>query len=475
MFEGLPSALQAAILDEAPSSNISALLGILPFWMALSALNAHASTISASVPGVRTWLEGIGLHLSATFGASPGDGRPCVTALEVTGLAWNAHGTAATRPAYRDRDMAAFLRSICEHDALQELSLNGVRLGAESAAELRRGLPTMHALQRLEVCNAGISVHDCGPALASLAALESLHLSHIRAGPGISDIGLFAAQVGRMRNLTALSLTSCKVGEDGWREVLSKVAELPHLRTLTLERNRLLADSLWAALVGRGSHQLWPSLEALSLCRSRGISQTAFSSTDSVPTPSSVADPAPAPGLVAFLQSLTGLTSLSLAQAGMSGEGAAEVIAPLRRLRSLNLMGNRISAAGMRSLAPQLPYLEHLTNLDLSLNQLGDAGAAALAEFAPFLHQLEVCKLCSNDIGDDGARDLFAAVQSTRVLRDLSLVMNAITDAGVAAFVGALPQMRSLECMHLHHNAVGRPAQESAQSVAAVLGCTARF
>jgi len=86
-----------------------------------------------------------------------------------------------------------------------------------------------------------------------------------------------------------------------------------------------------------------------------------------------------------------------------------------------------------------------------------------------------VCKLCSNEIGDDGACELFAAAQSTRGLRDLSLVMNSITDAGVAAFVGALPQMRALECVHLHHNAVCRPALESAQSVAAGLGCTVRF
>lgn len=481
MLEGLPPILQAAIIEAAPSSDLSALLATLPFWAAFTALKVHAAAAATTAPAVRTWLEGTGLHLSETFAPPPHNpaAAPHVSTLELTGILPHGPSWGAARHAYADGDMAALIRSIYSHRGLEELSLSGVRLGPESAAALRAGLPAMYALRRLEVCNTGANLHD--PTLGGVA-LQQLHLSHVRAGPGACDAGGFAAQLTNMEQLTALSLTSCRLGVAGWREVIAKVSELPYLHTLVLERNRHLREALWEMLLAESMRAddgidapatllRWPSLELLSLssCSSHtSEGQSSVATVDTIACGSNA-------GLVAFVQGLTGLTSLTLAQAGLDGEDAAAAVAPLRRLRALKLLGNRINGAGMRALAPRLPHPEHLSSLDLSLNQLGDEGAAALAATAPFLHQLEVCKLCHNGIGDAGAREVFAAVTAVRALRDLRLVMNSITDVVALDLAAALPRLRSLRRVHLHHNAVGRAAQAAVRSSARSVGCDVRF
>lgn len=448
--------MQTAIICAAPSDNVTALLGVLPFWLSLTALNAHAPAASdESAPTVRTWIEGTGLHLAATYGRA-GGGCARVVVLEVTAL----QRPGARRSPYHNHDMALFLHSTAQHGGLEELLLEGVRLGPASAAELRRGLPAMHALRRLGLSKTGSCLCDVAPGIAHLTALENLHLGHIKARHG--DGGRFAQQLGQMHRLRVLSVTCCNLGEAGWRAVLCEASKLPRLHTLSLDSSQLEMDGVWGRLA-ECQNPRWRSLEALGLGNSRGHRN-----------PMSA-------GVVSFVRGLTGLTCLSLVHAHLTGEEAAEAVAPLPWLRALKLPGNGISESGMMALAPHLARLPHLTSIDLSLNQLGGVGAAVLGQCMPFMRDLQVCKLASNGIGDFGAVRLCECAMSARMLRKVTLVLNGITDKGAAA-IGALaasapapPAPRSGAHEHESGNALHQFSRDGLRSVKIQQGCRVHF
>lgn len=466
VLTGLPEALQDAIIAASPTANPTRLLSTLPFSLSTAALNIHAPSAPPAAapthrPIVRTWIDGTGLHLAAAYAhmheTSAASTSMHVAVLEVTGLL----AQRGRRPPYTDAEMASFIRRVCSHSGLQELSLNGVRLGPEAGADLRRGLPAMHALRRLEVCNAGVSLHDTVGAIAALPALDTVRLSHVRAA---ADAALcFAEHIGDMHGLTALALSACKLDATGWRELLSRVAALPCLASLTLERNSLdlggCESASWAVVTPRGrSAQQWRSLRTLSIASMRRGAVPACSSKDSNAVSETykrsagveVAGEEPGGcGLVTFVSGLTGLTSLSVTQAAVSGAEAAAFAAPLRQLRSLQLLGNRITAGGMRRLAPVLATLRALTSLDLSLNSLGDAGVCMLAQHVGKLQQLEVCKLCSNEIGDVGADRFFEASLSLPALREVSVMFNSIQQYSDAV-AGYMSRSGSSGCQLRH-------------------------
>lgn len=457
VLNGLPVDQQAAIIHCAPCADPLHLLSILPFWLSVLALTVHAATFSVTTPEVRTWLDGTGLHLLATY-SSRRDGphhhlTSQVTVVELTGIL--AQG-APSRPSYSDGEMADLVWSICRHTPLEEFVLDGVRLGPATAAELRHGLPAMRALRRLEVCCTGASVHGIAAELPHLKELACLRLSGVR--PALEEVPRFARYLGSLSALTALTLCKCKVGGGGWQEILQEVAQLPRLHALALEQTAVgggLAPPAAAAAGGA----LWPQLEVLRLGSVRG-GNGAVEGSD---------------GLVSFVRQLTGLTSLSVTQTELCGEAAAAAVAPLRRLRLLKLLGNRVTAAGMAALAPRLGQLEHLTSLDLSLNQLGDGGVRVLADSMRELQQLETCRLCSNEIGDGGVVALLRVATALRCLQSVSLGMNSISDAGAAAIAGLLSSAHTLHLLHLHQNPISEAERSALCSKARDAHCEVLF
>jgi uncharacterized protein (TIGR02996 family) len=81
----------------------------------------------------------------------------------------------------------------------------------------------------------------------------------------------------------------------------------------------------------------------------------------------------------------------------------------LRRLRSLDLCGNRLDSGDVRAWVIS-PHLTNLTALNLSHNRFGDSGLRALAE-APLLAGLTHLNIRHNDFGTAGARALVEALE----------------------------------------------------------------
>jgi uncharacterized protein (TIGR02996 family) len=130
-----------------------------------------------------------------------------------------------------------------------------------------------------------------------------------------------------------------------------------------------------------------------------------------------------------------------------------------RRLMYLDVSGNEVSAAGIRSLSHRKGNLlelyatnnllgddavrtlasssafSKLTVLDLGRTRLGSESCAALAR-SPHLHALTSLHLSGNSIGQRGARELAAASNLTR-LELLDLTGDEIGDEGVKALANS--------------------------------------
>ncbi|OAM00604.1 MAG: hypothetical protein TV42_01575 [Wolbachia endosymbiont of Dactylopius coccus] len=105
--------------------------------------------------------------------------------------------------------------------------------------------------------------------------------------------------------------------------------------------------------------------------------------------------------LIAFLQSNTCITKLSL-QCFVIGKEGAKALASLTHLTELNFRVNNIGDEGAKALANG--NLKNLTKLNLSCNRIGDKGAKALAEGN--LKNLTRLDLSGNDFGEDGKEAL---------------------------------------------------------------------
>ncbi|BET31384.1 MULTISPECIES: leucine-rich repeat domain-containing protein [Wolbachia] len=137
--------------------------------------------------------------------------------------------------------------------------------------------------------------------------------------------------------------------------------------------------------------------------------------------------------LIAFLQSNTHITELSLPHCRIGNEGV-EALAEgnLTHLTKLDLSVNNIGDEGVKALTNG--NLTHLTKLDLGCNRIGDEGAKALAE-GNFTNLTEL-DLGGNDFGDEGAEALKHNLKSSTslVLFCVSTVdmrgklMNAVED-----------------------------------------------
>ena len=293
--------------------------------------------------------------------------------------------------------MQAVVPALRRMPALQQLSLSfHAQLGDASAAALAGVLPSLQALQHLELGRLGASTlrGSLGSALQQLPRLRRLCLSDCE----LQAEGAAALWVvlRALPSLEALQLSGSAVGPESAAALASGLRSLRSLRELTLN----VTD-----LVGQGG-LLAPALQSLTGLESLDMSSNDWTLED-------VASLAPA------LKALTRLTLLDLSYNGMGAGGAAALgpgLQPLTALRELSLDGNNLGDDGVVPLAPAFHGMTKLQHLGISGNALGMIGATALA--SSLMHLPEVASLdiwiCSNALSEaDEARliQLFPAMQ----------------------------------------------------------------
>ncbi len=118
------------------------------------------------------------------------------------------------------------------------------------------------------------------------------------------------------------------------------------------------------------------------------------------------------PGMMkSIARSLPGIAHLSLPGCGIDDAMAKELASGLSDntcLRSLELVANRFTSQGLRSIGARVsPALAHL---DVSHNALGDAGAAELAAILPRKPSLVSVGFASVNLTDKGIKAVLVAV-----------------------------------------------------------------
>lgn len=148
---------------------------------------------------------------------------------------------------------------------------------------------------------------------------------------------------------------------------------------------------------------------------------------------------------------LRGLSELALCSTKLGEEGAAVLAnAHLPRLKTLDLRGSQVGAAGMEALATST-WLAHVKHLDLSYTLLGDRGALALAA-SPELACLSDLMLGGNELGDAGACALAKSTSLVGLVR-LNLCDNEIRDLGAEALADS--SLAKLVELDLGFNPIG--------------------
>ena len=280
-------------------------------------------------------------------------------------------------------------------DDLNELDMSGNDLGPEGMAALRFA-PWFGRLRGLGLADNGLGADDLADLPAGLASLDVSGNTFGPEGPGLGGRGrVLDAPVPTSNRgiedsapatqagcrLDTLRAAGCDLGPEALR--LLDVA-----RTVNLRHNRIGPGATWPALLGH-------------------------------------------------------LIELDLGFNDLGDAGVGELMRA-GGLRSLGLAGNRITAAGVRSLA--LPGVE---TIELSANPLGDdVAAAALDGRFPALTRL--------DLGNVGltAAGLGELLHTAVRLRSLSLAWNRIGDAGVKALAGC-PDLAGLEELDLTGAGIG--------------------
>ena len=184
------------------------------------------------------------------------------------------------------------------------------------------------------------------------------------------------------------------------------------------------------------------------------------------------------------------LTTLDLASAGLTAEGARLLAAPLAtntRVTALNLRRNRLGADGCSLLCGALRQQPSITHLDLSNNGIGAVGLASLAVSLPHCASLTALGLARNDLSGDSGVLLGTLLRRCPELAHLELGNNGLTSKMAAAVAAALREPASCELVSLRisDNPIGatglahlvttlRPAAPAAAAAAAAAALPAR-
>jgi hypothetical protein len=267
-------------------------------------------------------------------------------------------------------------RAIAEAPACA--SLRALRLVSHGGDGIRAdGAARMAALPLAELT---LVAQQLGrPGVAAIAKLSTLRALTLSDATVMADGARELATAPALSGLRRLSLAGCELGKTGMLSLASS-STLASLRALELgPKSGIAGDSLAAVL------DAW-ALDGVRELRLRSCKLGAAGARALAASPA-----------------LSGLTTLSLFDAGLRGDGAAALSRwEPRALADVELDKNGIDAEGMAALADG-PLLANVRSLSLRSNKCQNDGGKALAQ-GKWLARLERLSLFYNWMGVGGLR-----------------------------------------------------------------------
>lgn len=268
-----------------------------------------------------------------------------------------------------------------------------LKLEADVAAALRIAHASIKTSEDGSIAEVTISSTGTDELLRQLQSLKSLRTLYVEVSNGVSDAGL--KHIGRLTSLESLSLYAMNFSD----HALKPLDNLKNLRELSINEAGLQN----AALVHIGGLS---NLEVLTISGNK-ISDAGLK----------------------HLQELTKLRRLGIRNSShqdsrmeITDEGLAQ-LAPLRELRSLDLVGTAVTGEGLRHLS----NFPHLESLFLSGPWINDDGMARVSN----CKELKTLGLQYTKVGDKG----FEQLGKLSRLERLDLSSRFVTDKGLGELV----------------------------------------
>eukprot|EP00043_Microstomoeca_roanoka_P027428 m.14516 g.14516 ORF g.14516 m.14516 type:complete len:540 (-) comp7629_c0_seq3:285-1904(-) len=185
--------------------------------------------------------------------------------------------------------------------------------------------------------------------------------------------------------------------------------------------------------------------------------------------------------LARAMKKLPRLQHLNLDNVGITSRGAKVIVQSCPHLSILKLSDNEIDASITRSLAQRMtvalreidlkstdldandlmPVIRSLRQQDCKLqvlrlwdNRISDAGVATIAEALEKNQSLRILDLRFNGITSSGARHLGDALQKNSTLRELSLKFNRVRNLGCSFLATMLAKNTALKVLDLEDNEI---------------------
>ncbi|WP_264730462.1 leucine-rich repeat domain-containing protein [Wolbachia endosymbiont (group B) of Episyrphus balteatus] len=264
------------------------------------------------------------------------------------------------------------------------------------------------------------------------------------------DINNLISYLQENKNIKELSLSSCKIGNEGAKALAN--GNLTNLTQLNLSFNNIDKEGAKALANGNLTNLTQLDLSFNNIGK-EGAKALADSNLKNLTQLNLSSNKIGNEGAKALADgNLTKLTQLDLSVNIIGKEGAKALAdSNLKNLTQLNLSFNNIDKEGAEALA----NLTNLTQLNLADNNIGNKGAKALADGN--LTKLTRLDLTKNNIANEGAEAL--ANGNLTKLTQLDLTKNNIANEGAEALAnGNLTKLTQLD---LSYNNIGAEGVEA--------------
>jgi Leucine-rich repeat (LRR) protein len=373
--------------------------------------------------------------------------------------------------------VAEFLR---EMTAVTELHVSGNNLSLGEAASISNALTHLTTLGTLNARGSKLGSAGLRTLMGGVTRLTGLTSLDISWNDALCDgVDAFALTMSMLESLKGLYVAGNKLGSAGLRTLMGGVTRLTGLTSLNLGHNELSADdgarvcgaaaaagmTLLAALELEGNGFTAACVVGCEGWREAGLScswdhvffpqsfdmliRYAVSSDRAAVAEANRHPLLPAALLRRIESSDPSLTSVDIAGSAGFGDaskymGSSRVVACLAEalclntcITSLNVAGNKLGSAGLRTLMGGVTRLTGLTSLDISSNDALCDGADAFALTISQLESLKGLNVAGNRLGSAGLRTLMGGVTRLTGLTSLNLGQNELSADDGARVCGA--------------------------------------
>lgn len=311
---------------------------------------------------------------------------PRLTLLSHLDLSTNALGLAGMKK------LAPVLPSVVQ---LKSISLRYTKLDQEALAELGASFPSLTQLHTLDVRGNSFGDEGLEELCGHVSALVSLKMLDIGGNRlGARGMKALAKILPNLRGLDTLDAgENFNFGEEGAKELASGIGHLVDMRVLRIGYNKIGdAGVKWIVLGLHGK------LGVTTKTRLKGKLKIKMGVSD--------------------------LRTLDLGGNGITAAGIKELSVgaqALKSLRHLNLRYNKLGVTGVHELVKFVTGFSHLQSLGLEGNKVGDAGVLHLVTIFPRLANLQVLTIAHNVIGEYGRQELASHLHHIPLLKRLDI------------------------------------------------------